>query len=95
LGGDTEPQIWVNKIVGDDRNLASFLENFLEKDVRHKMIKVRGGQRYRLNHRVLESYLEPENLLDRVRTLAGSAWLSETQMVALEQFLEIYEPKGH
>jgi predicted KAP-like P-loop ATPase len=95
LAGDIEPMNWVNTLVADDRNLANLLEKFLEKDFSRTMIQVDGGPRYHLNHRGLKSYLEPESLLDRVRTVAESTWLSEPQGIALRQFLETYEPKGH
>lgn len=93
LAGDAEPRSWLDKIVLDDHTLANLLEKFLEKDFSHTMLKVEAGARYRLNHRTLEAYLEPASLLGRVRTLAKSAWLSEPQKVALQQFLKIYKPK--
>jgi predicted KAP-like P-loop ATPase len=95
LAGDAEPKNWLNRIVEDDHNLANLLEKFLEKDVGQTMLKIEGGSRYRLNHRLLEAYLEPASLLSRVRTLAKSTWLSEIQKVALRQFLKIYKPKDH
>jgi predicted KAP-like P-loop ATPase len=94
LAGDAEPQNWVHKIVGDDHNLINFLTKFMEKELSHSMLKVEDGARYRLNHRVLETYVDPSNLLDRVRVLAQRVRLSEPQKVALEQFLETYELQG-
>ena len=94
LAGETEPKNWVHKIVGDDHNLINFLTKFLEKELSRSMLKVENGTRYRLNHRVLETYVDPSNLLDRVRVLARRVRLSEPQKVVLEQFLEIYETKG-
>lgn len=94
LAGDAEPKNWLHKIVGDDRNLVTLLEKFLEKDFSHAMLKVESDLRYRLNHRVLESYLEPGILLDRVRLQAKNPRMSELQKFALEQFLEIYEPQS-
>jgi predicted KAP-like P-loop ATPase len=88
LAGDAEPKKWVNRMAADDHNLVSLLEKFIEKDYSQTMLKVDGGPRYRLNHRVLESYLEPGSLLNRVRTLLKSDWLSESQQVALHQFIE-------
>jgi hypothetical protein len=84
----------VQKVVGENRNALSFLAKFLEKDFSRSMLKAESSPRYRLNHRVLEHYLDPSNLLDQVRALAGSARLSEPQAIALEQFLKIYEPQG-
>jgi len=95
LAGDAEPKNWVHKIVGDDHNLINFLAQFMEKEASHSMLKVENGTRYRLNHRILETYLDPRNLLDRMHALTKSSRLSEPQRAALEQFLEIYEPKGH
>ncbi len=95
LAGDAEPKHWLQAIMGDDHNLANLLEKFLEKDVSHTMLRVEGGLRPRLNHRVLESYLEPGSLLDRVRALMKSGCFSRSQKSALEQFLEIYDSKGH
>ncbi len=94
LAGDAEPKKWVNRMAADDHNLINLLEKFLEKDFSQTILKVEGGPRYRLNHRVLESYLEPGSLLDRVRTMVKSGWLSETQKFALQRFLETYNPQG-
>ncbi|MFZ5449296.1 MAG: KAP family NTPase [Thermodesulfobacteriota bacterium] len=94
LGGDAEPKNWVNKLMVDDHNLLDLLENFLERESSHSMLKVEGGPLCRLNHRSLESYLEPARLVDRVRTLSENRRLSQSQKLALHQFLEIYEVKG-
>jgi predicted KAP-like P-loop ATPase len=91
LAGDAEPKKWLHKIVEDDHNLLTLLEKFLEKDFSHTMLRGEGGPRYLLNHRVLESYLEPKNLLDRVRIMAKSSRPSQLQQAALKQFLEIYD----
>jgi predicted KAP-like P-loop ATPase len=94
FAGDAEPKKWVHKIVADDRNLVNLLEKFLEKDFGQTMLKVESEHRYRLNHRVLEAYLESGSILDRVRTLVKSDWVSETQKVALQQFLENHDSQG-
>jgi predicted KAP-like P-loop ATPase len=95
LAGDAEPKKWLYEIGGDDQNLLNLLEKFLEKDFSRKMLRVEGGSRYRLNHRVLETYLEPESLLGRIRTMAKNGGLSQHQQAALAQFLEIYDAQGH
>jgi predicted KAP-like P-loop ATPase len=94
LAGDPEPKNWLAKIVKNDHNLINLLEKFLERDFSHIMIKVESGPRYRLNCRVLETYLEPGKLLGRVRTLVKSARLSKLQKLALRQFLATYQPKS-
>jgi predicted KAP-like P-loop ATPase len=95
LAGDAGPKNWVQQISGDDRKLLNFLGKFTEKAFGHSMFNVESDPCCRLNHRILETCLDPSNLLDRVRALAGSPWLSESQKVLIEQFLEIYEPKGN
>ncbi|MFH1595491.1 MAG: P-loop NTPase fold protein [Pseudomonadota bacterium] len=94
LGGDDEPKNWVNKVVGDDRNLSSLLEKFLERDFSQTMFMVDGDARYRLNHKALELFLDPGSILDRTRTLMEGEWLSEPQKGALRQFIKTCELKS-
>jgi predicted KAP-like P-loop ATPase len=95
LAGEAEPKSWVDKVAGDDRHLADLLEQFLEKDFSHTMIKADGGPRYLLNHRALRPFLDPKGILDRIRTIAESQWLSEPQKDALWQFIEVCDLQGN
>ncbi len=95
LAGNIEPITWVNQVVRDDHNLAILLERFMKKDFSHSMIQVDGESRYRLNQTALTPFLDPGNILDRIRTLTKSEWLGQPQQDALCQFIKDYKPKGH
>jgi predicted KAP-like P-loop ATPase len=94
LAGDPEPLAWVSQVGRDDRNLATLLEKFMEKDDSHSMIQVDGNPPYRLNQKALKPFLDPGTILDRTRTLTESEWLGEPQKDALRQFIKNYEFKG-
>ncbi len=95
LAGEAEPKNWVTQVAGDDGNLLKLLEQFLEKDFSQTMIKADDGLRHRLNHKALEHFLEAGSMLDRTRTLMKRHQLSELQQVALRQFIEAGETRGH
>jgi predicted KAP-like P-loop ATPase len=95
LAGDAEPITWVSQVGRDDRNLASLLEKFMEKELSHSITQVDGDSRYRLNPKVLTPFLDPASILDRARTLTESEWLGKPQKDALRQFIKHFEPKGH
>jgi predicted KAP-like P-loop ATPase len=94
LAGDAEPVTWVSQVGRDDRNLATLLERFMEKDFSHSMIQGDGKPRYRLNPKNLTPFLDPASILDRTRTLTKSEWLGEPQKDALRQFIRSCELKG-
>jgi predicted KAP-like P-loop ATPase len=94
LSGDAEAITWVSTVGQDDRNLATLLEKFMEKNSDHSMIQADGDRRYRLNPKVLAPFLEPGSILDRARRLAKSEWLGEPQKDALRHFINNCDLKG-
>ncbi len=94
LAGKTEPVTWVSQVAGDDHNLATLLEKFMERDVSHSMIQINGTARYRLNQKALTRFLNPGSILDRTRTLTKSEWLGAPQKDALRRFIKDCELKG-
>ena len=95
LAGEAEPKDWVTKVANDDGNLVKLLEQFLEKDFSHTMIKAGDGRQYHLNHKALEPFLAAGSMLDRSRSLAQRLQLSKLQQDALRQFIEAGETRGH
>jgi predicted KAP-like P-loop ATPase len=94
LAGKAEPVSWVSQVASDDRNLATLLEKFMERDVSHSMIQVDGNPRYRLDPKALTPFLDPGKILDRTRALTKSAWLGDPQKDALRQFIKSYDLKN-
>ena len=94
LAGKAEPVTWVGQVASDDRNLATLLEKFMERDVSHSMIQVDGNPRYRLNPKALAPFLDPGKILERTRALMKSEWLGEPQKDALRQFIKSYDLKS-
>nr|WP_199332130.1 P-loop NTPase fold protein [Anabaena lutea] len=82
LGGVEEIKEWVKKVIEKDQNLVELLENMLFKDIKGS---------YKLDPQWLSPYLEASEIINRVRNLAEDAGLTETQKVAIQQYIKEYE----
>ncbi len=89
LAGDqNEVREWVSKVISSDKGLIEFLTHFLQETRSYSDIVPEIG--HRIDPR-LDSYLDPPEIIERVRNLAENEWLSEKQAKALGQFIEEYE----
>jgi len=50
-----------------------------------------GKIRYRLDPELLKPFLDPSEVIDRVRRLIDKSELTENQKIALKQFIQEYE----
>ena len=89
--GEYEPTEWSQEVCNDDKSLALFLETFL------LTTRSLGGSdlvariTYRLDPQSLEPFLEPSEIIDRVKHLVEADWLTERQGLAMTRFIEGYE----
>ncbi|WP_353932482.1 KAP family P-loop domain protein [Okeanomitos corallinicola TIOX110] len=81
LGGLEEIKQWVQNVIKKDQDLVELLGNYV--------VKNREG--YRLDSQWLSPYLEAFEIIERVRNLAEDTSLTETQTVALQQYIKEYE----
>ncbi len=80
LSGEDEVRQWVQRIIKEDRKLAELIENF------HKY-----AEHFKLDPQWFVPYLEPDKIIDRVRSLVDNSKLTENQKIAIRQFIEGYE----
>jgi predicted KAP-like P-loop ATPase len=82
---------WVRSFISDDRNLAALLEKFLFKSSSYSITDAVPRIFYRLDPERFKPYFDPSEILDRVRALTETDWLTEKQRSAAEQFIKEYE----
>lgn len=91
--GEEEVRQWVRKAVEGDEGLAAFLERFLQRGRIQSSNDVVAKAYYRLDPQQLKPFIEPSQIIDRVRNLAQNRSLSEDQRIAVEQFIQGYETR--
>jgi len=74
---------WVQRIIQEDKKLVQLIENF------HKYDK-----RFNLDPHWFKPYLEPSQIINRVRDLADDINLAENQRIALRKFIQGYDLKA-
>ncbi|HEY9602683.1 MAG TPA: P-loop NTPase fold protein [Allocoleopsis sp.] len=88
---EDEVKVWVQKAIDKDKGLINFLEKFLSKTFSHSGSDLVQRIGYRLDSKSLEPFLEPFQIIDRVRRLAEDSRLTEKQKIAAKQFIKEYE----
>ena len=90
--GEEEEEVkgWVRRVICDDEGLVKFLEQFLQKIFR---LSPSDGDAviYRLDLQQLEPFLNPSEIIDRVKRVAEKTGLTETQRIAVNKFIQEYE----
>jgi len=86
-----EAREWVQQVIGSDEGLLQLLEKFLAKSFSISATDVVEKEWYRLDPKRLEPYLEPNDIIERVRQLAERGDLTERQSIACKQFIKEYE----
>lgn len=89
--GDDEVKQWTQTFITSDEGLAEFLPKFLLKTFSQSVSDVIGKSYYRLDPKWFEPFLEPTQIIDRVRSLAQDKKLPENQKIAVRQFIREYE----
>ncbi|MBN2208799.1 MAG: hypothetical protein JW759_05860 [Candidatus Coatesbacteria bacterium] len=87
IGGPEEPHRWIQRLVETDKGLGKFLETFigykwgLDGERREPVLPLDS----------LGRFVDPETVIGRARKLADADWLTETQRVAVNQFIKEYD----
>lgn len=89
--GDAEVRQWVQKVISDDQGLMTFLEKFLLQTFSWSWSDRVERIHYRLDPKWLEPFLDPSQIIERVRSLAGNTGLTENQKIAINQFIQEFE----
>lgn len=84
---------WVQEVIQSEEGLIKFLEKFLQKTSSYSASDLVSTQRYRLDPKQLEPFLDPSSIIGRVRNLAtnNQTQLTNKQTKAVEQFIREYE----
>ena len=89
--GDDEVKRWADETTAQDANLALLLEGHLSSASTLPVGDAVGKTYDRLDPEWLRPYLDPDAIVDRVRSLAQSSSISGRQKRALAQFLKEYD----
>ncbi len=89
--GEEEVRQWVKKVISGDKGLVELLEKFLKRRFRRYVSDKVGTTFYRLDPQWLEPFLEPSEIIGRVRHLAEANGLTENQRIAMRQLVKEYE----
>ncbi len=85
-----EPGDWVQEQTADDDALLAFLTAFLSIGWRQSMGNMIGTKTYRLNPKVVEPFLDPAPVAERLPDILSREDIPEEQRRAAEQFLREY-----
>lgn len=89
--GEEEVKQWVLKVISEDKELIILLEKFLQKSFSQSLSDRVGRITYRLDPQWLEPFLEPSQIVYRVKRLAEYDGFTENQRTAMRVFLQEYE----
>jgi predicted KAP-like P-loop ATPase len=76
---------WIHHIITDDKDLIAFLEKFVAKSYTNIGIK------YFLDPDSLKPFIDPAQIIDRIRKISEQEDLTENQRAAINQFIRGYE----
>ncbi len=88
--GDNEVKQYVAEVTSNDEGLIIFLEKFLQKTFSYSASDAVLTEHYKLDIKQLETFLDPAQIIDRVR-IAQESKLTENQKIAISQFIQEYE----
>jgi predicted KAP-like P-loop ATPase len=78
---------WIQQIATDDNNLVTFLEKFVAKSYTNLGIK------YFLDPDSIKPFIDPAQIIDRIRIISEKEDLNEGQRAAINYFIHGYELK--
>lgn len=88
---EEEAKQWVRQAISTDEGLVDFLEKFLETSVTQSVADMVPRKSYTLDPQSLEPYLEPAEIIDRVKSLDEKNGLTQQQSIAVKQFIQAYD----
>ena len=89
--GPEEVQAWVAETVKDDENLVEFLERCLHSSSSFGAGDSVSRRVDRLDPEWIRPYLDPDQIVDRVRRLSSDSSFTPLQKRALDEFLKEYD----
>lgn len=89
--GADEVRQWVGAVVSDDPGLIGFVEKFLNQQYSQGWYDSVGKVQLRLDPKWVEPYLDPSQIIERIRRLSKEGSVTENQKAALGQFVREYE----
>lgn len=90
-GNDDEVKEWVADVTKDDKNLGIFIEHFANIHHVHSQGNLSSKAELRLEPKRLEPFINPDDIVDRVRRLINWNELPKEQVEALKQFVKEYD----
>lgn len=89
--GENEVKQYVAEVTSNfDEGLIVFLEKFLQKTFSYSTSDGVLTEHYKLNLKQLEPFLDPAQIIDRIR-IAEESNLTENQKIAISQFIQEYK----
>lgn len=88
---DDEVKQWVAEVTKDDKNLAIFIEHFGNIHHVHSQGNLSSRAVLRLKPKWLEPFIDPDDLVDRVRRIINHNDIPEEQIESSKQFLKEYD----
>ena len=82
---------WVKNAISNDTDLLKLVEGFLSRLPSYTFGDAVTRTQYRLNPKWLEQYVEPIEIIKRLKDIPADVKLSENQRVAVERFTHEYE----
>jgi predicted KAP-like P-loop ATPase len=93
--GEEEPRSWVEHIIEDEHSLVKLLTAFLNKSFAHTFGDTVGRTAYRLDPKSLEPFLQPSQIIDRIRSIVQTNSLDDKGQIALKQFIKEFDVREH
>jgi predicted KAP-like P-loop ATPase len=88
---DEQVRKWVREIVETDEGLISFLQRFGSIRQSWSLGDVVARHRYRLDPKSLEPFIDPKDIVNRVRMICDKLDLNAEQKKAISEFLHEYD----
>jgi predicted KAP-like P-loop ATPase len=88
---DDEVKQWVADVTKADKNLAIFIEHFRSIHHVHSQGNLSSRAELRLEPKRLEPFIDPDDLVERVRRIINRNDIPEEQIEASKQFLKEYD----
>ena len=90
-GEQEEVQTWVAEALRDDGKLVELLEKYLQSGSSISFGDAVGRKHERLDPDWLRGYVDPDQIIARVRVLSGDSSITSRQKRALDQFIKEYD----
>jgi len=90
-GGEDEVRAWVTEAASEDGKLVEILERFLQSSSSQTIGDSVARKHDRLDPEWMRPYIDPDQIVARVRNLSAKGSLTSSQKRALDQFLTEYD----